>query len=100
MKVKELKSALEKALKQGKVTEDDEVVISGEYGFGMRVSSADVDKVAETEEEILRENINVFVLNVPTYVYESEDVGYCRMFMPMDVLDEYREYFEDEEDEN
>ena len=100
MKVKELKEQLEKALKQGKVTEDDEVVISGEYGFGMRVSSADVDKVAETEEEILKENIDVFVLNVPTYVYESEDVGYCRMFMPMDVLDEYREYFEDEEDEN
>jgi len=99
MKVKELKSALEKALKQNQISEDDEVIISGEYGFGMRVSSADIDKVAETEEEILRENINAFVLNVPTYVYEREDVGYCHMFMPMDVLDEYREYFEDEEDE-
>ena len=100
MKVKELKEQLEKALKQGKVTEDDEVIISGEYGFGMRVYSADTEKVAETEEEILRENIDAFVLNVSTYVYEREDVGYCRMFMPMDVLDEYREYFEDEEDEN
>lgn len=99
MKVKELKEELEKALKQGRVSEDDEVIISGEYGFGMRVSSADTDVVAETYEEILKENINAFVLNVPTYVYESEDVGYCRMFMPMDVLDEYREYFEDKEDE-
>lgn len=99
MKVKELKESLEKALKQGKVTEEDEVIIVGEYAFGMRVSSAETDKVAETEEEILREDIDAFVLNVPTYVYESEDVGYCRMFMPMDVLDEYREYFEDKEDE-
>ena len=100
MKVKELKEQLEKALKQNQISEDDEVIISGEYGFGMEVSSADTDKVAETDEKILKENIDVFVLNVPTYVYESEDVGYCRMFMPMDVLDEYREYFEDEEDEN
>lgn len=99
MKVKELKESLEKALKQGKVTEEDEVIISGEYGLGMRVDSVDTDKVAETDEEILREDIDAFVLNVPTYVYESEDVGYCRMFMPMDVLDEYREYFEDKEDE-
>ena len=99
MKVKELKEKLEKALKQGEVTEDDEVIISGEYGLGMRVSSAETDKVAETDEEILRENIDAFVLNVPTYVYEIEDVGNCHMFMPMDVLDEYREFFEDEEDE-
>lgn len=99
MKVKELKAVLEKALRQGRVSEDDEVIISGEYGLGMRVSSADTDIVAETYEEILKENINAFVLNVPTYVYESEDVGNCHMFMPMDVLDDYREFFEDEEDE-
>lgn len=99
MKVKELKESLEKALKQGKVTEEDEVIISGEYGLGMRVSSADTDVVAETYEEILREDIDAFVLDVPTYVYECEDVGNCHMFMPMDVLDEYREYFEDKEDE-
>lgn len=99
MKVKELKESLEKALKQGKVTEEDEVIIVGEYGLGMKVSSAETDKVAETEEEILREDIDAFVLNVPTYVYESEDVGFYHMFMPMDVLDEYREYFEDKEDE-
>lgn len=100
MKVKQLKETLEEALKRGEVTEEDEVIISGEYGFGMRVFSANTDKVAETEEEILRENIDAFVLNVSTYVYEREDVGYCHMFMPMDVLDEYREYFEDKEDEN
>ena len=99
MKVKELKAVLDKALRQNRISEEDEVIISGEYGFGMRVSSADTDKVAETEEEILRENIDAFVLNVPTYLYESEDVGYCRMFMGMDTLDEYREYFEDREDD-
>ena len=98
MKVKELKAVLDKALKQNQISEDDEVIISGEYGFGMRVSSADTDKVAETDEGILKENINAFVLNVPTYVYESEDVGYCHMFIPMDVLDEYREFFEDEDE--
>ena len=99
MKVKELKAVLDKALKQNQISEEDEVIISGEYGLGMRVNSAYIDKVAETDEEILRESIDAFVLNVPTYVYEIEDVGYCRMFMPMDVLDEYREFFEDEEDE-
>ena len=99
MKVKELKTALDEALEQNQISEDDEVIISGEYGFGMRVYSVEIDKVAKTDEEILREDIDAFVLNVPTYVYESEDVGYCHMFMPMDVLDEYREYFEDKEDE-
>ena len=99
MKVKELKEKLEEALKRGNVSEDDEVIISGEYGLGMRVSSAGTDKVAETDEEIIRENIDAFVLDVPTYVYECEDVGNCHMFMPMNVLDEYREFFEDEEDE-
>lgn len=99
MKVKELKEKLEKALKQNQISEDDEVIISGEYGLGMRISSAGIDKVAETDEEIIRENIDAFVLDVPTYVYESEDIGNCHMFMPMDVLDEYREFFEDEEDE-
>lgn len=99
MKVKELKESLEKALKQNRISEEDEVIISGEYGLGMRVNSAYIDKVAETDEEILRENIDAFVLNVPTYVYEIEDVGCCHMFMPMNDLDEYREFFEDEEDE-
>ena len=99
MKVKELKTALDKALEQNQISEDDEVIISGEYGLGMRVSSAETDKVAETDEEILRENIDAFVLNVPTYVYEIEDVGCYHMFMPMNDLDEYREFFEDEEDE-
>lgn len=99
MKVKELKDVLDKALKQNQISEDDEVIISGEYGFGMRVYSAETDKVAETDEEILREDIDAFVLNVPTYVYECEDVGNCHMFMSMNVLDEYREYFEDKENE-
>ena len=97
MKVKELKAVLDKALKQNQISEEDEVIISGEYGLGMGVNSAEIDKVAETDEEIIRENIDAFVLNVPTYVYESEDVGNCHMFMPVDVLDEYREFFEDEE---
>lgn len=99
MKVKELKEKLEEALKRGNVSEEDEVIISGEYGLGMRVSSAGTDKVAETDEEIIRENIDAFVLDVPTYVYECEDVGCCHMFMPMNVLDEYREFFEDEKDD-
>ena len=99
MKVKELKEKLEKALKQGKITEDSEVIISGEYGLGMRVYSAYTDVVAETGEEIIRENISAFVLNVPTYLREIEDVGCYHMFMSMDALDEYREYFEDKESE-
>ena len=104
MKVKYLKEKIEEALKQGKVTEDSEVIIVGEYGFGMETLSATTDKVAETDEEILEENIDAFVINVPTYLYESEDVGYCRMYMGMDVLDNelgggWREYFEDKEDE-
>ena len=97
MKVKQLKEALEEALKRGEVTEDSEVIIVGEYGFGMQTLSATTDKVAETEEEILEENIDAFVINVPTYVYETEDVGYCNMYMGMDVLDEYREFFEENE---
>ena len=99
MKVKELRESLEKALKQSKVTEEDEVIIVGEYGFGMETLSADAYKVAKTDEEILEENKDAFIIDVPTYVYECEDVGYCSMFMGMDVLDEYREYFEDKEDE-
>ena len=99
MKVKELKEALEEALKRGEVTEDSKVIIVGEYGFGMETLSATTDKVAKTDEEILEENIDAFVINVPTYVYETEDVGYCNMYMGMDVLDEYREFFEEEENE-
>lgn len=99
MKVKQLKEALEEALKQGKITEDSEVIAVGEYDLGMGVLSVTTDIVAKTDEEILEENINAFVLNVPTYLYEIEDVGCCRMYMGMDTLDEFREYFEEEENE-
>ena len=99
MKVKQLKEALEEALKRGEIIEDSEVIIVGEYGFGMETLSATTDKVAKTDEEILEENIDAFVINVPTYVYETEDVGYCNMYMCMDVLDEYREFFEEEDEE-
>ena len=99
MNVKELKESIDNALKRGDIEETDEVIISGEYGFGMPILRAYTDKLAETEEEILRENINALVLDVPTYLYESEDVGYCRMFMDMDSLnDHYREFFEGEEE--
>ena len=99
MKVKQLKEALEEALKRGEVTEDSEVIIVGEYGCGMETLSATTDKVAKTDEEIIEENIDAFVINVPTYVYETEDVGYWNMYMGMDVLDEYREFFEEEDEE-
>lgn len=99
MKVKKLKEELEKALKEGKVTEEDEVIAVGEYGYGMPVTSVTSYKVAETEEEILEENKDAFILHIPTYLYESEDVGYCRMYMDMNTLNEYRKYFESEEDE-
>ena len=60
MKVKQLKEALEEALKQGKITEDSEVIAVGEYDLGMGVLSVTTDIVAKTDEEILEENINAF----------------------------------------
>lgn len=99
MKVGELKEELEKALKQGKVTESDEVIIVGEYGLGMSTCGASASEVAETDEEILREKVDAFIIDVPTYVYESEDVGFCHMYMYSEVLDEYREFFEEKDEE-
>lgn len=59
---------------------DTPVIYSGEYGYGDDLRSVSLSRKYLIDEEVLERNKQVVEFFVEAYVYESEDVGNCRMW--------------------
>ena len=59
---------------------DTPVIYSGEYGYGDDLRSVSLSRKYLIDEEVLKRDKLVVEFSVEAYVYESEDVGNCRMW--------------------
>lgn len=59
---------------------DTPVIYSGEYGYGDDIRTVFLSKKCLIDDEVLERNKEVVEFSVEAYVYESEDVGNCRMW--------------------
>lgn len=104
MKVKELYEFLQNNLDNGSVQPETEVILIGEYDYGESIGKPYITNMNLIDErEIVKEDARVVALSVNTYLYECEDVGYSRMWVNNQELQELKENdmldCEDEEDE-
>lgn len=98
MKVKQLYEFLKNNLDSGAIKEDTDVIIVGEYNYGDSLGKPYIDKMSLIdEEEIVKEDVTVVALSNGGYLYESEDLGYSRMWIDNQTLDELKEEWGKEE---
>lgn len=100
MKVKQLYGFLKDNLDSGTINEDTDVIIVGEYNYGDSLGKPYIDKMSLIDEkEIVKEDVDVVVLSNGGYLFESEDLGYSRMWVDKESLDEVKSWWEEEEEE-
>ena len=80
MNLGDLYQFVTKAVEQDNVPLDTPVIYSGEYGYGDDLRDVNISKKFLIDEEVLERNKEVVEFFVEAYVYESEDVGNCRMW--------------------
>ena len=99
MKRKELQASIKKALDKKEITEDSEVILVGEYNYGSSLGKPYTTTMSLIEEDVIEENVKVLAISTDAYVYEHEDLGYCRMWVDEETLKEFKENIEEEEEE-
>ena len=100
MKVKELFEFLKDNLESKKITPETEIIVLGEYNYGESIGKPHVEYMNLIDEkEIIKEHEKVVAINIGAYLFEHEDVGYSRMWIDEQDLEEFKEYeMEDEEE--
>ena len=92
MKVKELYEFLQNNLDNGTVQPETEVILVGEYDYGESVGKPYITNMNLIDErEIVKEDTRVVAISVNTYLYECEDLGYSRMWVNNQELQDLKE---------
>lgn len=92
MKVKELFDFIKEALETGKIDPEADVITVGEYDFGESLGKPYIKKMNLIDgNTIIKEDTNVLAMSIGAYLYECEDLGYMRMWVNDDDLQDLRE---------
>lgn len=75
MKVKQLKELIDLALQDNSIGLESEVVVVGEYGYGIDTCNPYVDVMGFTNEDAQIKPKPVLCIGVDEYVREPEDIG-------------------------
>ena len=103
MKVKKLYEFIKESLETGRLTPDSDVIAIGEYDYGESVGSPRIATMNLVDgRDIVKENADVLAIDIDSYLYECEDLGYSRMWINNEDLQDLRDndmLDEDNEDE-
>ena len=92
MKVKELYEFLQNNLDNGAIQPETEVILVGEYDYGESVGKPYIANMNLIDErEIVKEDTRVVAISIGAYLYESEDLGYSRMWVNNQELQDLKE---------
>lgn len=92
MKIKQLKQLINDYEQQGKICDETEVIVNGEYCFGTSVNRCSVYEMAHVDEkEIVSDLAPTFNILIDHYLYECEDVGECNMWLCDDDTKVFKE---------
>jgi hypothetical protein len=82
MKVKELYEFLKSNLDNGTIQPETEVITVGEYNYGESLGKPYIDTMNLIDEDkIVKKDTRVVAVGIGAYLYESEDLGYSRMWV-------------------
>lgn len=98
MKLKDLKEFI---ANHPELDDNTPVIIEGEYSYGMNVGKPYLSNMSYLEEqEVVYKNKDVVSIPCDTYLYESEDLGYCDMWVDNTTAAEMeKEWAEDGDEE-
>ena len=102
MKVKELYEFLDEALRDGRLNPNSDVIVVGEYDYGESLGKPYITSMNLIDESsVVKENSQVLAMSIGAYLYECEDVGYSRMWVNNQELEQLREegMLDEEEEE-
>ena len=92
MKVKDLYEFLGEAIGDGRLDLNSDVIAVGEYDFGESLGKPFITNMSLIDEDsVIKENTQVLAMGINTYLYESEDLGYSRMWINNQDLKQMRE---------
>lgn len=98
MKLGDLYQFVSQCVEQDKMDLDTPVIAVGEYNYGQDLGKARKAIMSNIDESnIVCENKEVITLSIDSYLHESEDMGYCDMWIDKDDLDSFKEELVEEE---
>ena len=95
MKLGQLYQYISSLVEEANVDLDTPVICIGEYGYGTNINAINInEKMSHIDDKtFLKENVPVVYLTVNSYLFESEDVGYSNMWIPNEMYESTKEYF-------
>jgi hypothetical protein len=92
MKVKELQEFIDEVIKDGRLDLNSDVIVVGEYDYGESLGKPYITNMSLIDEDsVIKENVQVLAMGIDAYLYESEDLGYSRMWINNQDLGQMRE---------
>ena len=82
MKVKELYEFLGRHLEDGSISPDTAIIITGEYNYGQSLGRPHIESMNLIDgRDIIKEDTRVVAIDANAYLFECEDLGYSRMWV-------------------
>lgn len=98
----ELYDFVKEAVEVKGLSRDTDVIALGEYDYGMTLGKPRITEMSYLEErDIVKDTATVLAINLDTYLYECEDLGYAYMWVEPGEANSLKEEWaeEDEGDE-
>lgn len=93
MKALKLYEQLKQLVDEGKITEDTEVIATGQYHYGLDIRKCYTDNMAHLDEEtVITPPIDTLCLYIDSYLCETEDIGCFNLWVDED---DYNRFIED-----
>lgn len=90
MKLGELYEQIKKFVEEDKISLDTPVIYEGEYSYGDDLGQVYKATRSYISDEVEKEDVDVIVFSVDSYVYEHEDIGYCNMWVDSQTKNEFK----------
>lgn len=99
MRALKLYEQLKQLVDEGKITEETEVIATGEYSYGLDVERCYMSDMAHLNEEtVVTPPQNTLCLYVDSYLCESEDVGLANLWVDTQDYNRFNEGVASNED--
>lgn len=95
MKALKLYEQLKRLVDEGKITEETEVIATGQYNYGLDIRRCYTADMAHLDgETVITSPKNTLCLYIDSYLCEIEDIGCCNLWVD---TNDYNRFNEDNE---
>ena len=100
LRVKQLCEFLRDNLDAGLIKEDTNIIVVGGHNYGDFLGEPYIDNMSFINaQEVIEREVPVVAFSNSSYLFESDDLGYSRMWVDKQTLDEVEPYWNGKEEE-